>query len=60
MRAAGFAPIDYVEVRDSETLAPVLDSGRPMRLLAAARIGKTRLIDNVTVELPKQNSSPAR
>lgn len=52
LRAAGFDPIDYVEVRDSETLAPVLDPARPMRLLAAARMGKTRLIDNVTVAWP--------
>jgi pantoate--beta-alanine ligase len=47
---AGFAPIDYVEVRDAETLVPV-ESGkqRPLRVLAAAWLGKTRLIDNVAV-----------
>jgi pantoate--beta-alanine ligase len=47
--AAGFA-IDYVEARHGETLAPIgsRESG-PIRLLAAARIGKTRLIDNVAV-----------
>jgi pantoate--beta-alanine ligase len=45
---AGFAKIDYLEVRDAETLAPFDPaSGRPGRVLAAAWLGKTRLIDNV-------------
>jgi pantoate--beta-alanine ligase len=46
---AGFA-LDYLEARHAETLAPVgsLKDG-PVRLLVAARIGKTRLIDNVGV-----------
>jgi pantoate--beta-alanine ligase len=40
--------VDYVEVRDAETLAPVAGArGRPLRVLAAAWLGKTRLIDNV-------------
>ena len=47
---AGFAPIDYVELRDAETLEPVDVLERPARLLAAARMGKTRLIDNIAVE----------
>ncbi|TFI59997.1 pantoate--beta-alanine ligase [Sphingomonas parva] len=46
---AGFDPIDYVELRDAETLAPLDDVRRPARLLAAARIGRTRLIDNLAV-----------
>ncbi len=47
---AGFGPIDYVEVRDAETLAPwTAMSGRPGRVLAAAWLGKTRLIDNLAV-----------
>ena len=46
---AGFGPIDYVELRDAETLAPVTALERPARLLAAARIGRTRLIDNLAV-----------
>lgn len=46
--AAGFAKVDYIEVRDAETLAPfVPGSGRPGRVLAAAWLGKTRLIDNM-------------
>lgn len=47
---AGFATVDYIELRDAETLAPLDRLDRPARLLAAARIGKTRLIDNIAVE----------
>jgi len=46
---AGFDPIDYVELRDAETLAPLATLDRPARLLAAAKIGRTRLIDNLPV-----------
>ena len=46
---AGFDPIDYVELRDADTLAPVDRLERPARLLAAARLGRTRLIDNLPV-----------
>lgn len=46
---AGFDPIDYVELCDAETLVPVAGLERPARLLAAARIGRTRLIDNLPV-----------
>jgi pantoate--beta-alanine ligase len=52
---AGFEPIDYVELRDAETLAPLAFLDRPARLLAAAKIGRTRLIDNLPVE-PRQTS----
>ena len=45
--AAGFE-LDYVEARHAETLAPIASSMEgPVRLLVAARIGSTRLIDNV-------------
>ncbi|MCC2977375.1 pantoate--beta-alanine ligase [Sphingomonas sp. PL-96] len=44
---AGFET-DYVALVDAETLGEPAP-GRPMRLLAAARIGNTRLIDNVAV-----------
>jgi pantoate--beta-alanine ligase len=47
LTTAGFA-IDYFEARDAETLAPITGEG-PMRLLAAARLGATRLIDNIAV-----------
>ena len=48
---AGFDPIDYVEVRDGETLSPAgPGTQRPLRVLAAAWLGKTRLIDNVAID----------
>ena len=47
---AGFDPVDYVELRDPATLQSLATLERPARLLAAARIGGTRLIDNVKVE----------
>jgi pantoate--beta-alanine ligase len=48
--ARGFASIDYASLADAESLAPLAArSDRPMRLLVAARIGKTRLIDNMAV-----------
>ena len=47
---AGFARVDYVAIRQAESLAPfsgVVDA--PARILAAAWLGKTRLIDNMAV-----------
>jgi pantoate--beta-alanine ligase len=42
--------VDYVTARNTETLAvPISHSDEPLRLLAAAWIGKTRLIDNIEV-----------
>jgi len=49
LRAAGFTAIDYVEVCDAETLAPLGRVAGPARILAAAWLGDTRLIDNVAV-----------
>jgi pantoate--beta-alanine ligase len=47
--AAGFT-LDYFEVRHAETLAPIASpKDGPMRILVAAKIGKTRLIDNIGV-----------
>ena len=47
--AAGFT-LDYFEIRHAETLAPIgTTKDGPMRILVAARLGKTRLIDNVAV-----------
>ena len=46
---AGFT-LDYLEARHAETLAPVTSAkDGPVRLLVAAKIGQTRLIDNVGV-----------
>jgi pantoate--beta-alanine ligase len=47
LERAGFR-LDYLEARDAETLRRPA-KGRPLRLLAAATLGRTRLIDNVAV-----------
>lgn len=50
LAAHGFDPVDYVTLCDAATLEPIHTLDRPARLLAAARMGKTRLIDNIAVE----------
>lgn len=47
--AAGFEVVDYVAVRDAETLEPLDALDRPARILTAAWLGKTRLIDNMAI-----------
>jgi pantoate--beta-alanine ligase len=49
LREAGFSRIDYVALVDSSTLEPLDRAGCEMRLIAAAVIGTTRLIDNMSV-----------
>jgi pantoate--beta-alanine ligase len=49
MRAAGFERVEYIELRDAETLMPSDDPRRPRRMLAAAWIDGVRLIDNIPV-----------
>jgi pantoate--beta-alanine ligase len=49
--AAGFR-VDYVAVRDPDTLRPLSGPVKRARVLAAAHLGKTRLIDNVPVPPP--------
>jgi len=47
---SGFTEVDYLEVRAPDTLEPieaVLAPGQKARILAAAFLGKTRLIDNI-------------
>jgi pantoate--beta-alanine ligase len=44
--SSGFQKVDYIAARDAMTLGPY-ENGRPGRLLAAAWLGKTRLIDNI-------------
>ena len=46
---AGFTEVEYLELRDAVTLAPIAGLDRPARLLAAAWLGPTRLIDNLPV-----------
>lgn len=43
---AGFASVDYLEVRNCEDLSPVEQLAGAARLFAAVELGKTRLIDN--------------
>jgi pantoate--beta-alanine ligase len=45
--AAGFDSVDYAELRDAESLAPDTLGASGSRLFVAARIGGTRLIDNM-------------
>lgn len=47
--SAGFERVDYVAVRDAQTLVPLRQVAGPARVLAAARIGGVRLIDNKPV-----------
>ncbi|HEY1504718.1 MAG TPA: pantoate--beta-alanine ligase [Stellaceae bacterium] len=46
---AGFDKVDYLELVDAESLQPLVDPSRPGRAVAAAWLGRTRLIDNKPV-----------
>lgn len=47
--AVGFERVDYVALRDARSLALLANFDRPARVLAAARVGGVRLIDNMAV-----------
>jgi len=47
LRAGGFDRVDYLALCDAESLAPLTQLDREARLLAAAWLGRTRLIDNI-------------
>jgi pantoate--beta-alanine ligase len=51
LAAEGFTRVDYLELRDADTLAPLerVAGDRPARLLAAVFLGQVRLIDNLAV-----------
>lgn len=49
VREAGFERVEYIELRDAETLMPSDDPQRPRRMLAAAWLDGVRLIDNIPV-----------
>ncbi len=49
LASAGFREVDYFELVDSASLEPVADIAGETRLIAAATIGATRLIDNLAV-----------
>tara|TARA_B100001142_G_scaffold318756_1_gene361295 strand:+ start:872 stop:1708 length:837 start_codon:yes stop_codon:yes gene_type:complete len=46
---AGFTFVDYLSIRETETFSEAKDISRPARVLVAAFLGKTRLIDNVLI-----------
>ncbi|WP_133364649.1 pantoate--beta-alanine ligase [Qipengyuania sediminis] len=47
LAGAGFDRVDYAELRDGDSLAPLESAAPCARLFVAARIGGTRLIDNM-------------
>ncbi|MER9683953.1 pantoate--beta-alanine ligase [Mesorhizobium sp. M0184] len=47
--AAGYREVEYLELRDEADLRPMTSLDRPARLLVAAWLGGTRLIDNVRI-----------
>jgi pantoate--beta-alanine ligase len=47
--AEGFDAVDYVNIRQTDSLEPVDSVGENCVIVAAARLGKTRLLDNVLV-----------
>ncbi len=49
LKELGFGPIDYLAVRDAKTLQRVKAAGFSCRVLVAANLGKTRLIDNIAI-----------
>ncbi|NKB54730.1 MAG: pantoate--beta-alanine ligase [Alphaproteobacteria bacterium] len=50
LETAGFGPVDYIAVCHAESLEPLDRVDGPARVLAAAHLGRTRLIDNVPVK----------
>lgn len=54
LHAAGFTKVDYVALVDPDTLEPIESRAEHMRLIAAATIGSTRLIDNIAVTSEQQ------
>ena len=50
---AGFDSVDYFEICDADTLTRATGNAANLRILAAARLGKTRLIDNMPVDPPE-------
>jgi pantoate--beta-alanine ligase len=56
LRNAGIEP-EYVEARSAEDLSPIAElNGRPVLVAVAVRIGRARLIDNVVIAPPTENT----
>jgi pantoate--beta-alanine ligase len=43
--------VDYISIRSSKTLLPASPADQQLIVLAAAKLGKTRLIDNIELSL---------
>lgn len=56
--SAGYRQVEYLELRADDDLSPLDAAERPARLLVAAWLGQTRLIDNV--ELPARPEAITR
>lgn len=56
LQAAGLRP-DYLEIRNALDLGPATAESKTLVILAAAFLGKTRLLDNLTVEAPAPESA---
>ena len=52
LETEGFGQVDYLAIVDPETLQPREQIDTPLRLMIAARLGTTRLIDNCLLSLP--------
>ncbi len=59
LAAEPLAVPDYVEIVDADSFEPVTQLRRPSFALLAVRIGATRLIDNMLIEVEDAASSPA-
>ena len=59
LELAGFEP-QYFAIRQAGDLQPVRDNSKELVILTAAKLGKTRLIDNITVTRPDRTVVPLR
>lgn len=58
LKDAGFDPVDYLEVCDAVTLEPLTDLTCDARVLGAAHLGQTRLIDNFPISSAGPRKNP--
>ncbi|WP_258598513.1 pantoate--beta-alanine ligase [Mesorhizobium sp. AR07] len=58
--AAGYREVEYLELRGETDLRALASLDRPARLLVAAWLGDTRLIDNVSTSPPGNWSGSRR
>jgi pantoate--beta-alanine ligase len=53
LSAPASAKIEYVEIVDAKTLQPLIKIDRLVLVAVAVRIGSTRLIDNILIDVPR-------